>query len=448
MASQRPARTATSVRSSLASREARGLVRLADEGADHADAGDLLAQHPVDLVDALLHQPEARAPSGVTMKPTETNSAGTHDRQQPGQPDVLAHRHEHAADHHDRRGDHQRARPSARASAPAARRWCSRVISDGAPNCCTSRARTSRPGGRSRRARRGRSPSRCARRTRPRRPSRAICTQRDGEHHRAGAHDVAGVADDDAVVDDVGVEAGQVERRPRCRRTGAATISGERAAGTARGRCAAAGSASAVLLLGRGAVEDDRDDLVGGEQAAVGDAPGGWPENVSSAQHVHDSLGRDREPVGVGADQLATMSVVGLAAPGGVLARCAWRRCRRARPCPTARISPKISVNRRWSRVVSATIGPGTAGRGVDRASLLDEPAGLEGPRQRRPTSSSLESKTRKIVPSATPGRLGDLAGGDRAAVLAQQREGRLDERLAAVVRRRAWRGGSPATAK
>ena len=41
-----------------------GLVRLADERAHDADAGDLLAQHPVDLVDAQLHEPEAAAPSG------------------------------------------------------------------------------------------------------------------------------------------------------------------------------------------------------------------------------------------------------------------------------------------------------------------------------------------------------------------------------------------------
>ena len=37
---------------------------LPDERADHPDAGDLLAQHPVDLVDPLLHQPELAAASG------------------------------------------------------------------------------------------------------------------------------------------------------------------------------------------------------------------------------------------------------------------------------------------------------------------------------------------------------------------------------------------------
>jgi hypothetical protein len=39
--------------------------------------------------------------------------------------------------------------------------------------------------------------------------------QRDGEHPAAGFHDVPGVAAGDAVVDDVGVEAGQVQRRHR-----------------------------------------------------------------------------------------------------------------------------------------------------------------------------------------------------------------------------------------
>ena len=41
--------------------EALPLVLVADERADDADAHDLLAQHLVDLVDALLHQPERRA---------------------------------------------------------------------------------------------------------------------------------------------------------------------------------------------------------------------------------------------------------------------------------------------------------------------------------------------------------------------------------------------------
>ena len=52
VASQRPARTATVGEVVVGLGEPRGLVRLADERADHPDAGDLLAQHPVDRVDA------------------------------------------------------------------------------------------------------------------------------------------------------------------------------------------------------------------------------------------------------------------------------------------------------------------------------------------------------------------------------------------------------------
>ena len=57
---QRPVRTATSVSSSLASPKRAVSSRLADEGADDADAGDLLAQDPVHGVDPHLHHPEPR----------------------------------------------------------------------------------------------------------------------------------------------------------------------------------------------------------------------------------------------------------------------------------------------------------------------------------------------------------------------------------------------------
>ena len=51
----RPARSDVTVRSSLAAPKRVGLVGLADEGPHDAHAGDLLAQHLVDPVDALLH---------------------------------------------------------------------------------------------------------------------------------------------------------------------------------------------------------------------------------------------------------------------------------------------------------------------------------------------------------------------------------------------------------
>ncbi len=64
----RPALSAVSVRASFAWRTV-PLVGLADEGPHHADAGDLLAQHPVDEVDPLLHAPGTWAPSGTRSNP-------------------------------------------------------------------------------------------------------------------------------------------------------------------------------------------------------------------------------------------------------------------------------------------------------------------------------------------------------------------------------------------
>ena len=59
-AMSRPARSEVSVRSVVGAVEALGLLGLAHEGPHDAHAGDLLAQHPVHAVDALLHQPELR----------------------------------------------------------------------------------------------------------------------------------------------------------------------------------------------------------------------------------------------------------------------------------------------------------------------------------------------------------------------------------------------------
>ena len=55
IAIRRPPRSDVAVSSSLACLEAGGLLRLADERPHDAQAGDLLAQHAVDGVDALLH---------------------------------------------------------------------------------------------------------------------------------------------------------------------------------------------------------------------------------------------------------------------------------------------------------------------------------------------------------------------------------------------------------
>ena len=59
-ACQRPAASAVSDSAWLASREAVALERLPGERADHPDARQLLAHHPVDAVDQPLHVAEDR----------------------------------------------------------------------------------------------------------------------------------------------------------------------------------------------------------------------------------------------------------------------------------------------------------------------------------------------------------------------------------------------------
>ncbi|MPM31102.1 hypothetical protein SDC9_77655 [bioreactor metagenome] len=81
-----------------------GLVRFADEGADHPDAGDLLAQHPVEDVDPLLHRLEER--HHPAHQQADTDAEHEHgDDDQPGHVPVAAQRHHHAADHGDRGTD-------------------------------------------------------------------------------------------------------------------------------------------------------------------------------------------------------------------------------------------------------------------------------------------------------------------------------------------------------
>ena len=58
---RRPTPRPTTKRSSFAAAKRSPLEVVADEGADNAHAGDLLAQHLVDPVDAELHRAEQRA---------------------------------------------------------------------------------------------------------------------------------------------------------------------------------------------------------------------------------------------------------------------------------------------------------------------------------------------------------------------------------------------------
>ena len=102
-ACQRPAASAASDTARVGLREALPLEGLPGERPDHPDAGQLLAQHPVDAVDQPLHAAEDR------QHPRHDQVVGHRqhrhaDQQQPGQPGVLVDRHDDAADAHDRRG--------------------------------------------------------------------------------------------------------------------------------------------------------------------------------------------------------------------------------------------------------------------------------------------------------------------------------------------------------
>ena len=59
-ASSRPTRSAVSVSSAFARPKRSPLEVLADEGANHPDAADLLSQHPVEHIDPGLHLAELR----------------------------------------------------------------------------------------------------------------------------------------------------------------------------------------------------------------------------------------------------------------------------------------------------------------------------------------------------------------------------------------------------
>ena len=118
----------------------------------------------------------------------------------------------------------------------------------------------------------------------PRRRHRAgRLDQRDGEHDPTETDDVAGVALGDAVVDDVGVEARQVEHRDRRReledddRRQPAAVRRE----VVPQESPEHHSSSRPSISLHRAVEHGVDDLLGGQGVAAGNL--GWvPENVSS----------------------------------------------------------------------------------------------------------------------------------------------------------------------
>ena len=71
------------------------LLGLADEGPHDADAGDLLAEHPVDLVDLVLHLAERRHHL-ADDRPEHDGGERHGDHQHDRQADVLPQGHDHA----------------------------------------------------------------------------------------------------------------------------------------------------------------------------------------------------------------------------------------------------------------------------------------------------------------------------------------------------------------
>ena len=80
---------------------------LADEGADHPDAGDLLSQHAVEVVQVGLHPLE----QGGGEHHQQADGRAQHrdpGRDDPREPDILAQGHDETTDHHDGGADDDR----------------------------------------------------------------------------------------------------------------------------------------------------------------------------------------------------------------------------------------------------------------------------------------------------------------------------------------------------
>ena len=311
----------------------------------------------------------------------------------------------------------------------------SRVMSDGAPKCCTSRAEKV-PTRRKIAARRSRPKDiavRAANHTAA--TAHSAWSDRDGEHHRAALDDVGGVAEHDALVDDLGVEAGQVEHRQ-----GAEEL--ERDDGGDR--------ALVRREVGADEPEEHQSTFVSRPSrtvvtisSAVRIRPSerwGWlPEKVSSRVTWTSCADRDAELVGVRGEQVGHD-------PGGLLAGGgAWlRRGRRADHADRGhqREDPAEPVLEQGDQVGDE--GPQRLVR-VDAAQVLEEGLDVEGVVERRLDEVVLGLEDPEDRALRDAGGLGDLPGGDGAAVLEQQGQGDVDER-ACGGRRRTWRwhGVSP----
>ena len=177
---------------------------LAHEGPDHPNAGNLLAQDPVDRVDGGLHGREVRQHAGGDQ-PNREPKQRDGDGDQPRQARVFTQRHDDAADHHDRSRQHHRERHV------DDRLHLGDVICVAGDQCWRTEAgqfaRGERPD-----ATEEIGPkvpaeqSGTARRDVGRRDRRRDLDEGHREHHRAGADDEPGVAGNDTLVDDLPVE--------------------------------------------------------------------------------------------------------------------------------------------------------------------------------------------------------------------------------------------------
>ena len=279
-----------------------------------------------------------------------------------------------------------------------------RVISDGAPNCPTSRAENSptrwKIGAAQVAAEAHRGP-----RAEVDGDDRADDLDGgDQQHPAADAQDVAGVAGGDALVDDVGVEAGQVERghgadelqqRPRA----------SAVARTGAGRCAAVGSAQVPRLWSPGRRTPSSrtvDDLLG--VSRLPSVMSGWDAGEGQQAQQPGHLGdRAAEAGRVGLQQPHDRGGSGRCWPGPAAA------CGPGRPPAAACHAHRDHqvehpLSRRWMIAASSRMPLPQRQVQVDAAQLGQRrQPGPAPPAIAALTSASLSGKTRKIVPSATP---------------------------------------------
>ena len=190
--------------------EALRLVVLANEGADHSDAADLFTQHPVEVVEVGLHPLEQGRGEDHQQRDRHAQHRDA-DRDDPRQPEVLAHRHDKTTDHHDgcpdddgQGGLDDRLHLQDVVGGAGQQRRCPDVaylaggerqgpVEDGGPEVAAQRhgGEGTEPGGADL----------------PRR-----LHQGEQQHQGAAAPNQVGVAFDDAVVDDLRVQVRQVQR--------------------------------------------------------------------------------------------------------------------------------------------------------------------------------------------------------------------------------------------